>query len=122
MMAITERKKQRLLDRLRRVLDPETAELLMEVTVPANVDLASRSDITALGSELRGEMSKLRGEMGELRGAMSELRGEMGELRGEMRAGFAALEQRIYTRVLPIMSGVLGLVVTAATIIAGRVG
>jgi hypothetical protein len=115
MMAITEQKKQRLLDRLRRVLDPETAELLMEVTVPANVDLASRSDIAALGGELRGEIGQLRGEMGELRG-------EMGELRGEMRAGFAALEHRLYTRVLPIMTGVLGLVVTAATIIPGRMG
>jgi hypothetical protein len=108
MMAITEQKKQRLLDRLRRVLDPETAELLMEVTVPANVDLASRSDIAALGGELRGEIG--------------ELRGEIGELRGEMRAGFAALEHRLYTRVLPIMTGLLGLVVTAATIIAGRIG
>jgi hypothetical protein len=38
-----------------------------------------------------------------------------------MLAGFAALEQRIYTRVLPIMSAVLGLVVTTATIIAGRI-
>ena len=93
-MAITEQKKQRLLDRLRRVLDPETAELLMEVTVPANVELASRSDIAALG----------------------------GELRGEMRAGFAALEHRLYPRVLPIMTGLLGLVVTAATIIADRIG
>ena len=98
-MAISEQQKRRLFDRLRARLDEETAELLMEVTVPANVDLATRADII----ELRGEM-----------------RAELGELRGEMRAGFAELERRLFTRLLPIMSAVLATIVTAATIIGSR--
>jgi len=59
----------------------------------------------------------MRAEIGELRG---EMRAELGELRGEMRAGFAELERRLFTRLLPIMSAVLAIIVTAATIIGSR--
>jgi hypothetical protein len=97
-MAVSERRRRQLFDLLSAKLDQETAELMMEVTMPANVDLATRGDI----AELRGEIAELRGE---LRGEMGELRGEMGEL----RAGLAGLEHRLYTRLLPIMSAVLTL-------------
>jgi phage shock protein A len=40
-------------------------------------DVATTSEVRALGVELRGEMSQLRGEMSELRGEMAELRGSL---------------------------------------------
>ena len=48
-------------------------------------DIATRADVQATATLLRGEMSELRGEMSELRGEMSELRGEMAQLGAELR-------------------------------------
>lgn len=48
-------------------------------------ELATRTDVLAMGSQLQGEMAELRGE----------LRGEMAELRAEVRRDIAKLEARI---------------------------
>ena len=48
-------------------------------------ELATRTDVLAMGSQLQGEMAELR----------AELRGEMAELRAEVRRDIAKLEARI---------------------------
>ena len=69
--------------------DEEMVHAIMESMPPVEwTELATKSDLTLLGRELRSEMGELRGEMselrGEMRGDMSSVRGEMSELRGEM--------------------------------------
>jgi len=48
-------------------------------------NLATRDDVSTLGSELRPEMGELRAEMSDLRSEMGELRADMGDLRSEFR-------------------------------------
>ena len=72
-MQVSEEQRRALYERLREHLDEATATLLLEVTVPANIELATRSDIR----ELRGELLLSLAEHGERIGAR-----------------FAALEQR----------------------------
>ena len=80
-MPITEETRRQLHDTVAQHLGPDAAAQLMEVTIPANTELATRADLDLLRAELRAEMAVLRGEMGELRG---EVRGEMAELRAEL--------------------------------------
>ena len=75
-------------------MDTETADALIERLPPDWEQLATKTDLARLGTELRGEMAELRGEMGELRG---ELRGGMAELRGEMATLGADLGGKIMT-------------------------
>jgi len=51
-MQVSEEQRRVLYERLREHLDDETATLVLEVTVPANVELATRADL----QELRGEL------------------------------------------------------------------
>lgn len=63
-------------------MEPETAEAMMEML--PNVewkDFATKADLDALGTSVRGEMSELRAD---LRGEMSELRAD---IRGEISQG-----------------------------------
>jgi len=95
-MAISEEQRHDLHDVLRDKLGRESAGVLMELVPTHDRDqLATKTDVAVLGSELRAEMSDLRSEMGDLRGdlhsemgniraEMGALRGDMGELRGEM--------------------------------------
>jgi predicted nuclease with TOPRIM domain len=72
---------------------PELAAALMAMlpTGPAT-DLATRSDLERLGTELRGDMGKL---SAELRGEMAGVKGEIAELRGEMRGEIALVKGEI---------------------------
>ena len=101
-MTTSDQKPAFLFSKLAEHTDEETAAALMERLPPDWSQLATKSDVAALGAELRGEMAELRGGMAalgaELRGEMAELRGGMAalgaELRGEMaelRGGMAAL-------------------------------
>ncbi len=109
---------------LERHLGEGPAATLMELLPPVGwADVARQSDIAGL----RGEMAELRGEMAELR---SELRGEMAELSAELRGEMAELRAetvllgaRIDAQVprfvwanVPIMFGVAGLVLAAASL------
>ena len=68
--------------------DEETAAALMERLPPDWSQLATKSDVAALGAELRGEMAEMRGGMAAL-GA--ELRGEMAALSADLGGGITAL-------------------------------
>ncbi len=77
-------------------------------------ELATKTDLTNLRVELRGEMGELRGEMAELRGDLctemaelradlrgeiSGLRGEMSEMRGDLRSEIAGnLRTMVFTQ------------------------
>lgn len=90
-MQVSEEQRRRLHERLRERLDDATATLLMEMTVPANVDLATRSDLR----ELRAELLLGIAELGERIGAR-----------------FAGLEERtagIDGRLVRVEAGILGL-------------
>jgi len=51
-MQVSEAQRRALFERLREQLDEETATLVMEVTVPANVDLATRGHVQGLSAEM----------------------------------------------------------------------
>jgi hypothetical protein len=108
-MMVTDVQRRTLFDALVNQLGEGPAETMMELLPPVDwADMARRSDVAELRSDLvsgmramdgrlTGEIGGLRGEMGELRGGMRAmdgrltgeiggLRGEMGELRGGMRA------------------------------------
>ncbi|MYJ12723.1 MAG: hypothetical protein F4078_00020 [Acidimicrobiia bacterium] len=89
-MTTSDQKTAFLFSKLAEHTDEETAAALMERLPPDWSQLATKSDVAALGAELRGEMAEMRGGMAalgaELRGEMAELRGEMAELRGGMAA------------------------------------
>ena len=51
-------------------------------------DFATREDVLASATVLRGEMAEMRAD---LRGEMADLRGELSELRSDLRADMAAM-------------------------------
>ncbi len=76
-MTIDENTRLDLRNRLAEVLGPHLANAAMEAMPPLDYsNLATRADLEALGSGLRGETAGLRGEMAELRGEMVRLHGE----------------------------------------------
>ena len=112
-----------LFDLLEPRLGSRGAALLMAQLPPVGwAELATKTDLAALRSELmgeiRGEMGDLRGEMGGLRGEMGGLRGEMGGLRGEiaeLRGDVANLVPKLWAANVATMFGVAGLVLAIAT-------
>jgi hypothetical protein len=78
---------------MEQIIGTDAANSLMALLPfqPAD-ELATRSDVAAATSVLRGEMaelrSELRGEMAELRGEMAELRGDLVGFRGELKGDF----------------------------------
>lgn len=103
-MAMNEAERFRLQQALARAIGDEPTETLMANLPPVPwTELATKSDLAHLGSELRSEMgllrAELRGEMAELRGEMADLRGalrgELGQYQGETRGEFGAVRAEI---------------------------
>jgi len=69
-MQVSEAQRRELFDRVRAHLDEETATLLLEVTVPANVDLATRGDIQELRAEMLLRSTQLDGRLSDLGGRL----------------------------------------------------
>jgi hypothetical protein len=120
-MKVSEEQRRELFERVRSLIDEETATLLLEVTVPANTELATRGDI----QELRAEMllrfteldGRLSGQIGELD---RRLTGQIGELDRRLTGRIGELEQRVaalgkeltkalYTRVVPAIAIMIAL-------------
>jgi len=92
-MSVDEAQRNRIYNKLGELLGPDDAGGLMELLPRhASSELATREDVLATATMLRGEMaelrSELRGEMTELR---TDLKNDISELRGEM----SAMESRI---------------------------
>jgi len=83
----------------RRTLGEAEGDTLMALLPPANTEIALRSDVIQLGTELRGEMallgSELRAEMAQLG---TELRAEMVQLGSELRAEMVQLGSELELR------------------------
>ena len=140
-MAISEEQRHDLHDVLRDKLGRESAGVLMELVPTHDRDqLATKTDVAVLGSELRAEMSDLRSEMGDLRGDlrsemgniraemgalrgdMGELRGEMGELRGDMDQRFAQILSEISSQTRQLTMGLVGFsVATWGALLGGAI-
>ena len=83
-------------------MDTETADALIERLPPDWEQLATKTDLARLGTELRGEMAglgaELRGEMAELRGEMVTLGTDLGGKITTLAAAMGAMEGRINRR------------------------
>ena len=103
-MSVTEYERHQIFQWYEEAMGSERATIMMNLVPPVGWgEVATRTELVALGHGLRGEMSalrsELRGEMSvlgsELRGEMSvlgsELRGEMSALGSELRGEMAAL-------------------------------
>jgi hypothetical protein len=102
-MKVSEEQRRELFDRLRSVLDERTATLLLEVTVPANVELATRGDVQELRAEMLLHFTQLEGR---LSARIDALHGRIGDLGKE-------LANKLSTRVVPA----IGILIALATVL-----
>jgi hypothetical protein len=147
-MKVTEEQRRALFEQVRDHLDEDTATLLLEVTVPANVDLATRGDIQELRAEMLLHFTQLDGrlttQITQLDGRMTALDGRLTKqitaLDGRLTKQMTALDGRItglevridkvgtdlarklYVVVIPVLSGVTLVLVGLATWIGILVG
>ena len=85
-------------------MESETAEAMMEMLPNITwTDVATKADVDAMGTSLRGEMAELRGE----------LRGDMGELRGEVKRDIAQGTRTIVFSMVASQATLVGLVLAA---------
>jgi hypothetical protein len=119
-MKVTEEQRRALFERVRAHLDEETATLLLEVTVPANVELATRGDLqefraemllrfTELDGRLTGQISELdRRLTGQITELDRRLTGQIAQLDGQIAQLGKALTDVLYRRVIPAVAVMLG--------------
>lgn len=103
-MSVTEFERHQIFQWYETAMGSELASIMMNLVPPVGWgEIATRTDLAALGGGLRGEMSVLR----------SELRGEMAELRGEMKAGNAELLRTLFFAMVASNATLVGLVFAA---------
>jgi hypothetical protein len=108
-MPSTDDDRRELSDLLEAGLGRRTAALLMAHLPPVGwAELATKSDVAALRSELRGEIAELRGEM-------VHLRGEMVNMRGELVGRIASSQLSVQATSIGTMIGLSGLVFAVAS-------
>jgi hypothetical protein len=136
-MKVTEEQRRALLDRLRTLLDEETATLLLEVTVPANVELATRGDIQELRAEMLLRFTDLDGRLTtqvtdldrrlttqmtdldvRLTAQMTDLDGRLTTLDRRVSELGKELTDTLYRRVVPAI-GVMLAIATWFNLVAG---
>ena len=96
-MPVSERERLALYRKLQAQLGDEGADTLMELLPPAGWnEIATRADVQASATLLRGEMAELRAELrGEMAELRAELRGEMAELRSGVRHDLAGTQRTL---------------------------
>jgi len=124
-MAVDERRRRHLFERLDEVLGPPAAEALMEELGSLGRDqLATRHDMQLGFASVRQEMADLRGdlrqEMAELRGetrqGMASLRTEMADLRADLMQAMTTQTRQLGTWMLGTMLTLSALVLAASTL------
>jgi hypothetical protein len=77
-MTIDEKTRLDLRQEFEKLMGTRLADAAMEAMPPLDYDqLASKTDVTNLGIELRGELAEMRGEIAGVRGEISQLRGDL---------------------------------------------
>jgi BMFP domain-containing protein YqiC len=146
-MKVSEEQRRTLFELLRSHLDEETARLVLEVTVPANIELATRGDTQELRAEmllrfaqidgritevegtmlrqilaLHDRMGGLEARIGGLEARMSDVEARIGGLEARMGGLEAKLTERLYKVVVPVLIASNVLIVAVATWIGTVVG
>lgn len=132
-MKVSEEQRRELFERLRVHLDEETANLLLEVTMPANIELATRGDTQELRAEMLLRFAQIDGRITEVEGTMlrqisalhdrmSDVEARMGGLEARMGGLEAKLTERLYKVVVPVLIASNVLIVAVATWIGTVVG
>jgi hypothetical protein len=86
-VSITEYERHQVFQWCEEAMGPERAAIMMRLLPPVGWhDIATRADLQALESGLRGEFAGLRGEFAGLRGEFAGLLGENAGLRGELKS------------------------------------
>ncbi len=110
-MSVTEYERHQIFQWYEEAMGSERATIMMNLVPPVGWgEVATRTELVALGSGLRGEMAALRSD---LRGEMAELRGEMAELKGEMKVGNAELLRTLFFAMVASNCTLVGLVFAA---------
>ncbi len=121
-MQVSEAQRRELYDRVRAHLDEETATLLLEVTMPANVELATRGDIQELRAEMLLGFTQLEARQNErLSGVEQRLSGVEQRLSG-VEQRFGRLESRLLKVGVPIFTTIVTVIVGLATWIGMSAG
>ena len=146
-MRVSEEQRRTLFELLRGHLDEETPRLVLEVTVPANIELATRGDTKELRAEMLlrfaqidGRITEVEGTMlrqilalhdrigglhdriGGLEGRIGGLHDRIGGLEGRIGGLEAKLIGRLYKVVVPVLIASNLLIVAVATWIGTVVG
>ena len=107
-MKVSEEQRRELFERLRVHLDEETANLLLEVTMPANIELATRSDTQELRAEMLLRFAQVDGRINEIDAKVERLDAKIDRLD-------VKLTSRLFKVVIPVLVASNLLVVTVAT-------
>ena len=114
-MKVSEEQRRELFERLRVHLDEETANLLLELTMPANIELATRGDTQELRAEMLLRFAQIDGRINEIDAKVERLDAKIDRLD-------VKLTSRLFKVVIPVLVASNLLVVTVATwigIVAG---
>lgn len=110
-MSVTEFERHKIFQWYEAAMGSELASIMMNLVPPVGWgEVATRHDLAALATGVRGEMAVLRSE---LRAEMAGLRGEMAELRGETKAGNAELLRNLFFAMVASNATLVGLVFAA---------
>ena len=128
-MRVSEERRRALFERVRAHLDEETATLLLEVTVPANVELATRGDIQELRAEMLLAFARIDARFGAQDARMDRLEARMDALDARMDALDARMDAldvrltgRLYRVVIPVLATWNLLIVAIATWVGTLIG
>lgn len=102
-MQVSEEQRRALYERLREHLDEATATLLLEVTVPANIELATRTDIHELRADLLLRITEVDGhltlQIADLALQISEVARRLGEADSRLGARIGDVQARLGARI-----------------------
>ncbi len=102
-MQVSEEQRRALYERLREHLDEATATLLLEVTVPANIELATRTDVHELRADLLLRITEVDGhltlQIADLALQISEVARRLGEADPRLGARISDVESSLGARI-----------------------